>query len=83
LLGVHPGWQFFRSIYQMSAKPLFLSGFLLISGYFWAMITHPPKPVSEEFVRFRRQEQIRWLKDYYRKALAHLQKTDRTSIRIK
>jgi hypothetical protein len=59
-------------INQMSAKPMFLSGFLLLSGYFWGMISHPLKPVSEEFVRFRRQEQMRWLKDYYRKALAHL-----------
>lgn len=73
MLGVHPIWQFFRSIYQMSAKPLFLSGFLLLFGYFWGMITYPPKPVSEEFVRFRRKEQVRWLKDYYRKALVHLQ----------
>jgi GT2 family glycosyltransferase len=73
MLGVHPVWQFFRSIYQMSAKPMFLSGFLLLSGYFWGMIFHPLKPVSEEFVRFRRQEQMRWLKDYYRKALALLQ----------
>ena len=72
MLGVHPVWQFFRSIYQMSAKPMFLSGFLLLSGYFWGMITHPPKPVSEEFVLFRRKEQMRWLEDYYRKLLAHL-----------
>jgi glycosyltransferase involved in cell wall biosynthesis len=72
ILGVHPVWQFFRSIYQMSAKPLFLSGFLLLSGYFWGMITHPPKPVSEEFVRFRRKEQMCWLKDYYRRVLAYL-----------
>ncbi|MGA2531527.1 MAG: glycosyltransferase family 2 protein [Candidatus Aminicenantales bacterium] len=73
MLGVHPVWQFLRSIYQMSAKPLFLSGFLLLSGYFWGMITHPAKPVPEEFVRFRRKEQMRWLRDYYGKALAHLQ----------
>lgn len=72
ILGVHPAWQFFRSFYQMSAKPLFLSGFLLLSGYLWGMITHPPKPVSEEFVLFRREEQRRWLKDYYRKILANL-----------
>lgn len=73
MLGVHPAWQFFRSIYQMSAKPLFLSGFLLLSGYFCTMITHPTKPVSEEFVRFRRKEQMRWLKEHYQKVLVHLQ----------
>ncbi len=72
VLGVHPAWQFFRSLYQMSAKPLFLSGFLLLSGYFWAMITHPPKPVSEEFVRFRRKEQMRWLKEYYGRIISRI-----------
>lgn len=72
MLGVHPVWQFFRSIYQMRTKPLFLSGFLLLSGYFWGIICNPLKPVSDEFVRFRRQEQMRWLKDYYRKGLAHI-----------
>jgi glycosyltransferase involved in cell wall biosynthesis len=72
MLGVHPVWQFFRSIYKMSATPLFLSGLLLLSGYFWGMITHPPKPVSEEFVRFGRKEQMRWPKDHYRRTLADL-----------
>ena len=72
LLGVHPAWQFFRSIYQMSAKPLFLSGFLLLTGYAWGLITRPSRPVIEEFVRFRKDEQMIWLKDYYRKVLAHL-----------
>lgn len=72
MLGAHPVWQFFRAIYQMSAKPLFMNGFLLLSGYLWGMITHPPKPVSDEFVRFRRKEQLGWLKSYYRKAITHL-----------
>lgn len=72
VMGVHPVWQFFRSIYQMRAMPLFISGFLLLTGYTWAMITRPPKPVSEEFVRFRGREQMRWLNEYYRKALSRL-----------
>lgn len=69
MLGVHPIWHLFRSIYQMRGKPLFFSGFLLLVGYFWAMITSPPKPVSAEFVRFRRKEQKLWLNEYYKKAL--------------
>jgi poly-beta-1,6-N-acetyl-D-glucosamine synthase len=72
MLGVHPLWQFLRSVYQMRGRPFFLSGFLLMTGFFWGMATHPPKPVSKEFVRFRKREQIFWLKEYYRKALQRL-----------
>jgi len=72
VMGVHPLWQLLRSIYQMRGKPLFLSGFLLLLGYLWAMVTQPRKPVSEEFVKFRMQEQMRWLNEYFRKFLSIL-----------
>lgn len=72
LLGIHPLWQFFRSFYQMTKKPFFLLGFTLLVGYLWAMMTKPPRPVSDEFVRFRGKEQIDWLKEYYRKLLSYL-----------
>jgi hypothetical protein len=71
-MGVHPAWQFFRSVYQMSHKPIFLSGFLHMTGFFWAMIMRAPKPVSKEFVSFRKKEQMGWLKEYYKKILALL-----------
>ena len=69
MMGVYPIWQFYRSLYQMSRNPLFLHGFLHLVGYFWAMLTRPPRPVSKEFVHFRRKEQMHWLKEYYKKAL--------------
>jgi biofilm PGA synthesis N-glycosyltransferase PgaC len=72
VLGVHPVWQLFRSIYQMKGKPLFLSGFLLLVGFTWGAVTHPARPVSDDFVRFRRREQMQWLREYYRKVLARL-----------
>jgi len=72
-MGVHPAWQFFRSIYQMSHKPIFLSGFLHVAGYFWAMLIRAPKPVSKEFVYFRKKEQMAWLKEYFRKIFAKLE----------
>jgi biofilm PGA synthesis N-glycosyltransferase PgaC len=68
-VGVHPMWQLFRSIYQMSRKPIFAGGFLLLLGYFWAMVTCVSKPVSAEFVAFRRREQKQWLRDYLRRAV--------------
>jgi len=72
VLGVHPLWQLLRSFYQMKGKPFFLSGFLLLAGYSWALVTRAPQPVSKEFVRFRRKEQMAWLREYYRKALSRL-----------
>jgi biofilm PGA synthesis N-glycosyltransferase PgaC len=68
-MGVHPAWQLFRSIYQMSRRPIILGGFLLLAGYVWAMVTRAPKPVSTEFVHFRRKEQKQWLSEYFNKAL--------------
>ena len=38
-----------------------------MAGYFWAMLKNADKPVSTEFVRYRRKEQIRWLSEYLRK----------------
>jgi glycosyltransferase involved in cell wall biosynthesis len=68
-MGVHPLWQLFRSIYQMSRKPYVFGGSLLLAGYLWAMLKRVPTPVSMEFVHFRRNEQMQWLKEYFRKIL--------------
>lgn len=68
-MGVHPLWQIFRSLYQMSRKPFVIGGLILLTSYFWAWIKQAPKPVSQEFVYFRGKEQMRWLKEYFFKAL--------------
>lgn len=68
-MGVHPLWQLLRSIYQMSRKPVVIGGSLLLAGYLWAMLKRVPTPVSPEFVRFRRKEQMQWLSEYCRKLL--------------
>ena len=68
-MGVHPLWQISRSIYQMSRKPYLIGGAILLFGYIWAVIKHAPKPISKEFVDFRGKEQMKWLKEYFFKAL--------------
>jgi biofilm PGA synthesis N-glycosyltransferase PgaC len=65
-LGVHPIWQLFRCTYQMSRRPFVLGGALLLAGYLWAILSRANKPVSEDFVMFRGNEQKRWLKEYFR-----------------
>ena len=71
LLGVHPLWQLLRSTYQMSRKPILLGGSLLLAGYAWAVLTRPQRPVPVEFVAFRRKEQMRWLRGYWKKVFLH------------
>lgn len=68
-MGVHPVWQLFRSVYQMSRKPIILGGIMLMAGYLWAMLTRADKLVSMEFVHFRRKEQMQWLNEYFKKAM--------------
>jgi hypothetical protein len=62
LLGNHPLWELPRAVYQMTRRPLFLGGLLLLFGYSWALIRHAERPVSRELVAFRRREQMDRLK---------------------
>lgn len=71
-MGVHPLWQLFRSVYQMSRKPILLGGAVLLAGYLWAMLTRVKTPVSEEFVKFRRKEQMQWLPEYFKKTIGKI-----------
>ena len=57
-LGGHPLWQLFRAIYQMSRRPYFVGGLGLLAGYSWAALTRTERPISEELIRFNRQEQL-------------------------
>jgi glycosyltransferase involved in cell wall biosynthesis len=69
LMGVDVVWQFFRSLYQMSKKPLVFGGCVLLAGYLWAMITRVERLVPRELVEFRKKEQMRRLRDMFRKYL--------------
>jgi biofilm PGA synthesis N-glycosyltransferase PgaC len=68
-MGVHPLWQLFRSVYQMSRKPFVVVGGLLIAGYLYAALRRARKPVPPEFVNFRRNEQMQWLRERFRKVI--------------
>jgi glycosyltransferase involved in cell wall biosynthesis len=60
-LGGHPIWEFFRAIYQMTRRPFVLGGLMLAAGYLWPLLRRAKRPVSSEFVAFRRREQMRRL----------------------
>jgi poly-beta-1,6-N-acetyl-D-glucosamine synthase len=71
LMGVNAVWQMFRSAYQMAKKPLIIGGCVLLAGYLWAMLTRIERPVSREFVEFRRKEQMTRLKEFFMSLLCH------------
>jgi poly-beta-1,6-N-acetyl-D-glucosamine synthase len=64
-LGGHPAWELFRGVYQMSNPPYIVGGLLTLAGYYSALITRKPRSVSPEFARFRGQEQMQRLKDFF------------------
>ncbi|MCC6544748.1 MAG: glycosyltransferase family 2 protein [Nitrospirae bacterium] len=68
-LGGHPLWEIFRAVYQMKKKPIIFGGLFLFSGYFWAFLSRVEMQIPQELVGFRRKEQMRRLKDYFRNVL--------------
>lgn len=70
LMGGHPFWQILRSFYHMGKIPFFIGGCMLLSGYLWAMIKRAERPVSREFVEFRRKEQIYRLRKFFKKIIS-------------
>jgi poly-beta-1,6-N-acetyl-D-glucosamine synthase len=61
LLGSHPVWEFARSIYQTTRPPILWGGSLRLAGFVWAMLSQREKQVPDDFVQFRRKEQMRRL----------------------
>jgi biofilm PGA synthesis N-glycosyltransferase PgaC len=66
--GSDPVWELFRCIYQMTRPPIVLKGLLCLAGFVWAMATRSEKVVSAEFVKFRKIEQMRRLRHFFKKA---------------
>ena len=63
-LGGHPIWELFRSLYQMTRRPHVLGGLVLQAGYVSAAVRRIRRPVSREFVQFRRREQMGRLRSF-------------------
>jgi len=70
MLGMHPVWEAFRCLYQMSsAQPILLSGSLRLVGFFWGVVTRSQKVIPEDLAQFRRKEQMRRLRDFIKKLM--------------
>ncbi|PYT90434.1 MAG: glycosyl transferase [Acidobacteria bacterium] len=61
-MGGHPLWELFRCCYRLIKKPYILGGMALFLGYLVAFVKGEARPVSDELMKFHRQEQMRKLK---------------------
>src|SRR5215471_7963527 len=61
-LGGHPLWEIFRVSYRVTKKPYLFGGIALFLGYMSAFLRRMDRPVSDELMRFHRQEQMKKLK---------------------
>jgi len=69
LLGSHPAFEIFRSVYQMKSRPYILGGALMLVGYAWAMLNRVERTMPQELIALRRSDQIRRLKHVLRHPL--------------
>lgn len=61
-LGGHPVWEIFRVAYRMTKNPYLIGGLVLGLGYIWAFLSRVERPVSDELMKFHRNEQLLKLK---------------------
>jgi glycosyltransferase involved in cell wall biosynthesis len=69
-LGGHPVWQLFRTVYRLGKRPYIAGGMAVYAGYLWAFFKRTPRPISDELVRFHRQEQMARLETILRSMFA-------------
>jgi biofilm PGA synthesis N-glycosyltransferase PgaC len=69
VLGAHPVWEVFRTLYQMSQKPFLIRGLAILCGYAWNGVRDVDKSLPAELVRFRRNDQMRRLREFFTRLL--------------
>jgi biofilm PGA synthesis N-glycosyltransferase PgaC len=62
LLGNHPLWEIFRSVYQMAHKPFLIGGLLVLASYVWNSIRGVERTIPPELMAIRRGDQMKRLK---------------------
>jgi poly-beta-1,6-N-acetyl-D-glucosamine synthase len=67
LIGNHPLWEIFRSAYQMTRKPYFIGGLMVLVSYFWTSLRGVERTMPEELMTIRRNDQMKRLKAVLRR----------------
>jgi len=69
LLGNHPVWEIFRSVYQMAHKPYFIGGSLVFVAYLWYALRGIERTIPKELMALRRHDQLTRLKTAFQKRI--------------
>jgi cellulose synthase/poly-beta-1,6-N-acetylglucosamine synthase-like glycosyltransferase len=72
LLGSHPLWELFRSVYQMKKRPYVLGGILILTSYAWTWLRRVERTMPTELIALRRRDQMQQLKAILRGMLNHV-----------
>jgi biofilm PGA synthesis N-glycosyltransferase PgaC len=67
LMGNHPLWELFRSVYQMKHRPYIIGGFLIIGAYLWNWVRGVERTIPVELITLRRNEQLSRLKAIFQR----------------
>lgn len=62
LLGSHPAWEIFRSLYQMKNRPFVIGGICIFLGYTWMFIRKARQALPSDLIELRRREQMQRLR---------------------
>lgn len=57
-LGYHPVFEIAKCCHRVIEPPYFVGSLLWISGYFWSVLRGEKRPVSADFVKYLRNEQM-------------------------
>jgi glycosyltransferase involved in cell wall biosynthesis len=68
LLGSHPVWEIFRSLYRMKDKPYVFGGILVLAGYFWPFLRRVERTIPKDLSELRQKEQMQRLRGICRRA---------------
>jgi len=68
LLGSHPAWELFRSLYKMKDKPYVLGGFLVLIGYLWPLLRQVERTIPSDLLELRQKEQMQRLRGIFLRA---------------
>jgi biofilm PGA synthesis N-glycosyltransferase PgaC len=55
--GSDPIFEIFKCLQRVGEKPLFLGSFARLTGFFWSSMIREPRPVTDKFIAFLRDEQ--------------------------
>lgn len=75
LLGNHPVWEVFRSIYQMKNRPYLIGGVLILAGYAWDVLRRVDRTMPEELTEFLQRDQMDRLKRFLLRVLFGRERT--------